>query len=91
MPEAKRGQQHAGVAGSADLANTGRYSVEVKGCERLDLHAAVKQSQAAAETRQLPIVYWKRNNRDPLIVMDADTFRRLHELIESKNTPGAPA
>lgn len=90
-PQARRAQQYAGVSGSADLAGTTPFSVEVKGTERLDLHAAVEQAEAAASRFEIPIVYWKKNNRPALVVMSAEAFWKLEGMANDKDTPGAPA
>ena len=55
------------------------YSVECKNCEKWDVHGWIKQ----ARENQMPGTDWiviaKRNNRRPVLFMDAETWFDLVE------------
>ncbi len=54
------------------------YSVECKNQERLNLWEAYSQAEANCGDHQ-PVVFIKRNNQKPLVVVDAEYFVRLHD------------
>ena len=54
------------------------YSVECKNQERLNLWEAYSQAEANCGDYQ-PIVFLKKNNHKPLVLVDADYFVGLHK------------
>ena len=54
------------------------YSVECKNQEKLNLWEAYSQAEANCGDYQ-PIVFLKRNNQKPLVLVDADYFIELHK------------
>lgn len=50
---------------------------EVKGVEKLNVRQAMAQSIEDAGEQRVPIVAWKKNNADWLVVMKADDFFQL--------------
>ena len=54
------------------------YSVECKNQERLNLWEAYSQAEANCGDHQ-PIVFLKKNNHKPLVLVDADYFVKLHK------------
>ena len=54
------------------------YSVECKNQEKLNLWEAYSQAEANCGDYQ-PIVFLKRNNQKPLVLVDADYFVNLHK------------
>ena len=54
------------------------YSVECKNQERLNLWEAYSQSEANCGDYE-PVVFLKKNNHKPLVLVDADYFVGLHK------------
>ena len=54
------------------------YSVECKNQERLNLCEAYSQAESNCGDYQ-PIVFLKKNNHKPLVLVDADYFVKLHK------------
>ena len=54
------------------------FSVECKNQERLNLWEADSQAEANCGDQQ-PIVFLKKNNHKPLVLVDADYFVKLHK------------
>ena len=54
------------------------YSVECKNQERLNLWEAYSQAESNCGDHQ-PIVFLKKNNHKPLVLVDADYFVKLHK------------
>lgn len=59
--EVRRGQQYSGANGDADIEGLAGYHVEVKRRERLDIEAALVQSEHDAREGETPIVAHRRN------------------------------
>jgi hypothetical protein len=75
---AHRGQQFCGLRGNADVIcpETPQIHYEVKRGERLDVYGAIDQATRDCGD-SWPIVAWRKNNRDWVIVMPGETFARL--------------
>lgn len=56
------------------------YSIECKNVESLNVWKAYKQASANAGEHE-PIVFIKRNNQTPLVVLDAEYFVKLQNKI----------
>ena len=54
------------------------YSIECKNQERLNLWEAYSQSEANCGDYE-PVVFLKKNNHKPLVLVDADYFVKLHK------------
>ena len=54
------------------------YSVECKNQERLNLWEAYSQAESNCGDYQ-PVVFLKKNNHKPLVLVDADYFVKLHK------------
>ena len=54
------------------------YSIECKNQERLNLWEAYSQSEANCGDYE-PVVFLKKNNHKPLVLVDADYFVGLHK------------
>ena len=54
------------------------YSIECKNQEALNVWKSYEQACANAGTYE-PVVFIKRNNQKPLVVVDAEYFVKLHE------------
>ena len=58
------------------------YSIECKNQETLNVWKAYEQAEYNSGDYE-PVVFIKRNNQKPLVVIDADYFVRLHnELVD---------
>ena len=88
--KAYRGAQYCGLRGNADVVcpETPLIHYEVKRSERLDVYGAVEQAQRDCG-RKYPVVAWRRNGRDWLAIMPAETLARLlrgSDLVEGSAT-----
>jgi len=72
--QARRGQQYAGNPDAPDVVcDCLPYHFEVKRVEKLNLYDAM--DQAARDCGEhIPVVAWRRNHHDWLIVMRADDW-----------------
>lgn len=73
----RRGQQYCGANGDADVVGLPGYHVEVKRVERLNLEAAMKQSQSDAREGETPIIVHRKNRNGWLVTMTLDDFLGL--------------
>ena len=53
------------------------YSIECKNVEKLNVWEAYSQAESNSGDYE-PIVVMKKNNKKPLVVVDAEYFMRLH-------------
>jgi hypothetical protein len=76
--KAYRGAQYCGLRGNADVVCPELPSLhfEVKRGERLDVYGAIDQAKRDCGAKY-PVVAWRRNGRDWLAIMPAETFPRL--------------
>ena len=54
------------------------YSIECKNVEKLNVWDAYDQAKVNSKNYE-PIVVMKKNNKRPLVVLDAEYFVRLHK------------
>ena len=54
------------------------YSIECKNVEKLNVWEAYEQAIANSNDKE-PIVVMKKNNKKPLVVIDAESFVKLHK------------
>ena len=54
------------------------YSIECKNVEKLNVWNAYEQEKVNAKNHE-PIVIMKKNNRKPLVVLDAEFFIKMHK------------
>ena len=54
------------------------YSIECKNVEKLNVWEAYDQAIANSKDKE-PIVIMKKNNKKPLVVIDAESFVKLHK------------
>jgi Holliday junction resolvase len=83
--EARRTAQHCGkTGGAADVIGIPGIHVEVKRCEAGNLYNWLEQAKrdAAAARSGIPIVAHRKNNRDWVVIMDANDWFSLFS-----NTP----
>jgi Holliday junction resolvase len=79
--DARRGQQFKGTKDSPDVIHDmGGFAIEVKLRETFsinDLYAALDKQQEEAPTGEDAIVFYRRNRKDWIVVMDANRFLTL--------------
>lgn len=76
--EARRGQQFSGGGDSPDVAhNMDGFHIEVKRSETFALYDALAQANADKKSDEDAIVFHRRNNRQWVVVMEAEDFLRL--------------
>jgi len=57
------------------------YSIECKNQESLNVWKSYEQAESNSGDHE-PILFIKRNNQKPLVVVDAEYFVRLHERVD---------
>jgi len=77
--DARRGVQYAGGPDSPDVVGLPGIHLEVKHVERLDLLAAMKQSENDCGPGEIPVVMHRRNRSPWLVTMHFDNFMDLYE------------
>jgi Holliday junction resolvase len=78
---AKRGQQFKGGAESPDVAGIPGVHIESKRTERGNLYDWLAQAQRDAGFEKMPVVFHRRNNKDWVVILDADDFIRCFNSI----------
>lgn len=82
--DCRRTSQYCGKSGDAsDVVGLPGIHIEVKRTERLDLYGAVFQAQRDAKPGALPIVAHRRNDREWLVVMNAEDWFELFRAWEA--------
>ena len=56
------------------------YSIECKNQETLNVWKSYEQAEANSGDYE-PVVFIKRNNQKPLVVVDAEYFVKLHQML----------
>lgn len=75
--DARRTQQFAGKAGTADVDGLPGFHVEVKRRERTDIKNWMEQSTNEALEDEIPIVVFRASNEPWRVVMDFEQFLDL--------------
>lgn len=75
--EAKRGQQYCGASGDADVVGLPGVHIEVKRVERLNLKAAMNQSEHDARDGEVPAVFHRANGERWKATMYLDDFMEM--------------
>lgn len=77
--EARRGQQYCGANGDADIVDgIPGIHIECKRVERLNLDAAMEQSERDARADEIPVVIHRKNRQSWRITMQLDDFLRIY-------------
>ena len=76
--DAQRGSQSNGAV-IADVIGLPGIHIEVKFVERLNLRAAMAQSEGDAKTGEIPIVAHKMNRKPWLVTIGSDDFFKLYK------------
>ena len=69
----------------ADVIGLPGIHIEVKNVERLNLRAAMAQSENDAKDGEVPIVAHKSNRKPWLVTMNSEDFFKLYEAWRSDN------
>lgn len=72
--EARRGQQYCGANGDADVVGIPGMHIECKRVEKLNLDAAMDQSEKDAKADEIPVVMHRKNRKRWKITMYLDDF-----------------
>ena len=75
--ETRRGQQYCGSNGDADVVGVPGVHIECKRVERLDLYAAMEQSENDAKPEEIPTVMHRKNGKPWLVTMKLSEFMKL--------------
>jgi len=76
--DARRGQQYAGANGDADVTGLPNIHIECKRVERLNLDAALEQSERDARAGEIPVVIHRKNRQSWRITMALEDFLRIY-------------
>lgn len=82
--DAMRGAQSNGAV-IADVIGLPGIHIECKNVERLNLRAAMTQSENDAKDGEVPIVAHKSNRKPWLVTMNSEDFFKLYEAWRSDN------
>ena len=79
--DARRGVQYQGGPDSPDVVcpRLDYLHFEVKRSERFKPYDALEQGRTESRPDQVPVVAHRKNNKEWIVVMDADQFLRLIE------------
>lgn len=73
--EARRGQQFSGGGDSPDIVhNIDGIHIECKRTEALKLYPSIEQAEADRPDEAVPVVFYRRNKKDWVVVMYAEDF-----------------
>ena len=76
--EARRGQQFSGGGDSPDVVHSiDGIHIEVKYVEKFSIHDALDQAYEDAKSDDAPVVFFRRNRKPWVVIMDADEFLTL--------------
>lgn len=82
---ARRGRQFCGTPESPDVAVDSCLHVEVKRAERLNAYAAMDQAARDAGSENVPLVLYRRNRREWLVIVQLERMRRLIEILGQRS------
>lgn len=77
--EARRGQQFSGANGDPDVVGIPHYHLEVKSVEHLNIYEAMEQSKRDAREGEIPVVIFKKNNKEILVATRFEDWLRDRE------------
>lgn len=84
----RRAQQYKGAADSADIESENTkvndtLFFESKGVEKLSVYAIMERAKTEAE-HKLPILLWKKNHKDPLMVIYLSDLPKLVQFLSQQ-------
>ena len=77
--DTRRGQQFCGANGDADVVGLPGIHIECKRVERLDLYAAMEQSERDSREAEIPVVMHRKNRQDWLVTMRLSDWLEMYE------------
>ncbi len=77
--DTRRGQQFCGANGDADVVGLPGIHIECKRVERLDLYAAMEQSERDSREGETPVVMHRKNRQDWLVTMRLSDWLEMYE------------
>ena len=75
--DARRGQQYSGIAGDADVVGLPGFHIECKRVEKLNVEAALKQSERDARDGEIPVVMHRANGTEWKVTIRLDSFMSI--------------
>lgn len=75
----RRGQQFCGANGDADVVGLPGIHIECKRVERLNLYAAMEQSERDSREGEIPVVMHRKNRQDWLVTMRLLDWLEMYE------------
>ena len=75
--DTRRGQQYCGSNGDADVVGVPGVHIECKRVERLDIYAAMEQSENDARLEEIPTVMHRKNGKPWLVTLKLSEFMKL--------------
>ena len=75
------GQSGVDVKLIGEAKDTFPFAVECKNCEKWSLPSWIKQAKSNIGDFKTWLLFCKKNNEDPVVVMDADKFFEMYKLI----------
>lgn len=72
--DTRRGQQYCGANGDADVVGIPGMHIECKRVEKLNLDAAMDQSERDAKEGEIPVVIHRKNRKRWKITLYLDDF-----------------
>ena len=76
--DCRRGQQYCGANGDADVVGLDGVHIECKNVERLNIWNAYAQSVHDAKEDETPVVMFKKNHSQWLVVQSLDDWIELY-------------
>ena len=76
--DTRRGQQYSGLGGD-DVIGLEGIHIECKRVERLNVYDAMEQAIKDAEWDELPAVFWRKNNKDWLVIMTLEDWIEIYK------------
>lgn len=77
--DTRRGQQFCGANGDADVVGLPGIHIECKRVERLNLYAAMEQSERDSREGEIPVVMHRKNRQDWLVTMRFSDWLEMYE------------
>ena len=75
--DTRRGQQYSGANGDADVIGIPGLHIECKRVEKLNIEAALKQSERDARNEEVAVVMHRRNNEGWKVTLRLGDFIEL--------------
>jgi Holliday junction resolvase len=75
---ARRSQQYCGTSDSMDVIGLPFIHVECKRKQALNVYDALEKAKNEAAKQNIPVVFWRRNNKRWLAICDLDDWMTFY-------------